>query len=201
MWYCDSSGDKEDSDDGHKGRTLWYQRCLPSWHSSKTTCWRSNRSSDEEGDNEDDADGREDDVGNVEADSHHSLLSSCRQGFLGLGNVKCQVLLGVEYVVIAISIIFAIPDIIVEMYFHEMMITSMAKIIIKITKLTEVRCAAGSSKTNLAIPSSPFSALSLRQSLLMIVSMILILLLMLLMMQAWLRMNINFIQLTKGNNN
>ena len=89
-----------------------------------------------------------------------------------------------EYVVIAISIIFAIPDIIVEMYFHEMMITSMAKIIIKITKLTEVRCAAGSSKANLAIPSSPFSALSLRQSLLMIVSMILILLLMLLMMQA-----------------
>lgn len=64
---------------------LWPRsRCLPSWPSSKTTRRRSHRSGDEEGDDEDDADGRKDDVGDVEADSHHSLLSPRCQGLLGL---------------------------------------------------------------------------------------------------------------------
>ena len=157
MWYCDSSGDKEDSDDGHKGRTLWYHRCLPSSHSSKTTCWRSNRSSDEEGDNEDDADGRKDDVGDVEADSHHSLLSPRCQGLLGLAK----------------SII--IPDI-------STIIIKMTVTTIVTSQLTEVKCVAGSSKTNLAIPSSPFSALSLRQSLVMMITLILILMMMMMML-------------------
>ena len=67
---------------------LWQRsRCLPSWPSSKTTRRRSHRSGDEEGDDEDDADGRKDDVGDVEADSHHSLLSPRCQGLLGLANI------------------------------------------------------------------------------------------------------------------